>query len=315
MQREPVRFDVIELDADNLIKVRRYHGSPRGRNGTVQEDAASAGEPDTILLVAWTDRTMRYEITLPGKAGRKETREILYHELSNFLPIEPENVQWFYRNDGEHRFQVCAVHRAEIERVLRTAAEHSLKFDRMIPAALAEAPEQALRTVATEPLPAEFRPVRFRRWKTAYVLLLLLLVAVLIPLLWGKYRRFSGEYQLLSGRREMLSAELRKQRSDYAALSAGREQLDAIRNAGIGWARVAPLLGTLSERLPASMWVTHLAVNGQVADLTVSSAEDDANLYKTIGDSDFHSIVSLKKNRGADNRILFSVKLKGKQIE
>lgn len=310
-----MRFDVIELDAGSLIATRRYRGSLRGRNGAAQEESAFAGEPDTVLLAAQTGRTMRYEITLPARAGRKSEREILYHELSDLLPVDPESVRWFYRHDGGNRFLVCAVHCSEIERVLRTAAEHSLKFDRLIPAALAETPEKALRTVAPEPLPAEFRPVRFRRWKAAYLVMLALLVAVLVPLLWGKYQRFSGEYQSLSSRKEMLSAGLRKQRGDYAALSAGKTQLDEIRNAGIGWARVAPLLGTLSERLPASMWVTHFAVNGQTADLTVSSAEDDANLYKTIGDSDFHSIVSLKKNRGADNRILFSVKLKGKQIE
>lgn len=310
-----MRFDVIELDAGNLITTRRYRGSLRGRNGAAQEDPAFAGEPDTVLLAAQTGRTMQYEIALPARAGRKATREILYHELSDLLPVDPESVRWFYRHDDGNRFQVCAVHCSEIERVLRTAAEHSLKFDRLIPAALAETPEKALRTAAPEPLPAEFRPVRFRKWKAAYLVMLALLIAILAPLAWGKYRRFSGEYQLLNSRREMLAAGLRKQRGDYAVLSAGKTQLDEIRNAGIGWARVAPLLGTLSERLPASMWITHFAVNGQTADLTVSSAEDDANLYKTIGDSDFHSIVSLKKNRGGDNRILFSVKLKGKQIE
>lgn len=309
-----MRLHIHELTIDNTVRKTQYDCTGKRRCRGIPA-SSSPGEADLICLVTHTGKTVCYEIALPAKAGRRATEEILHNELAERLPVDPESVRWFYLHDGGNRFQVCAIHCSEIERVLRTATEHSLKFDRLIPAALADTPEKALRTVAPEPLPAEFRPVRFRKWKAAYLAMLALLVAILTPPVWGMYRRFSGEYQSLNSRREMLATGLRKQRGDYAALSAGKTQLDEIRNAGIGWARVAPLLGTLSERLPASMWVTHFAVNGQTADLTVSSAEDDANLYKTIGDSDFHSIVSLKKNRGADNRILFSVKLKGKQIE
>lgn len=309
-----MRLHIHELTIDNTVRETQYDCTGKKRCRSIPA-SPSPGEADLACLVAHTGKTVCYEIALPAKAGRKATEEILHNELAERLPVDPESVGWFYRNDGNNRFVVCAVHDSEIGRVLRTAAERSLKFDRMVPAALAETPEELLRCVSPEPLPGEFRPARLRGWKAAYLILLLLSVAVLIPLPAGKYRAFAAERRNLAEVRESLAAELRKQRAEFGKLSADRELLEELRNARIGWNGVASALGVLTKRLPDSMWITAFAANDRAADLTISSAEDDANLYKTIGDCDFYSIVSLRKNLGADQRTVFTVKLRGNQIE
>ncbi|MPM36885.1 hypothetical protein SDC9_83489 [bioreactor metagenome] len=310
-----MRIRIFELETGGAIRETCHRSSGRGSVRVFTPATEAAGEPDAVYLLAETGRTVCYEITLPAKTGRRATEEILYNELSERLPVEPESVRWFYRPDGGNRFQVCAVQHSEIDRVLAVAAQHALKFDRLVPAALAKTPEELLRVVAPEPLPEEFRPVRFRRWKVAYALLLLLLLSLLIPMFAGKYRAFSVEHRKLTAVRESLSSALRKERSEYGRLSADRELLEEIRNARIGWDGIAPALGVLTKRLPPSMWVSGLAANDRMVDLTVSAAEDDANFYKTIGDSDYYSIVSLRKSREADRRTLFMVKLRGNQID
>jgi len=307
-----MRFDIIELDLDNNIRVGRYRGT---RKEAREVNSSADREPEAVFLTARTEKTMRYEIILPAKVGRKATEAILFNELSEKLPVNPEDVHWFYRGTGGTGFSVCVVHNSEVDRILRVAAEHSLKFDRLVPAALAETPEEVLRTVAPEPLPATFRPIRFWKWKAAYLVLLFFCLGVFILVLAGKYRVFSREYRQLRETRELLSADLRKQHRMYAKFSVDRELLAEIRNVRIGWNGIGPTLAVLTKRLPASMWVTRLIVNDRTANLTVSAAQDDVNLYGTIGDSACYSIVNLKKNRGVDNRIMFVVKLEGKEFD
>ena len=253
---------------------------------------------------------MVYDISLPASLRRSAEREVLFGELAARLPVPAESVCWFYRNCGNGLYRVCAVHREEIGRQLEFAASRSLKFDALIPAALADTPETILQAIPGEALPGKYRPARCRNLKKLYFALLALTVVLLGVSVFRRYDDFAGERRKLARIRSLWEKELRSERRRFGELSSDRELLAALRAAKLDTPPVSPVLTRLTGELPKTMWVTSYSQNYDSADLTLSASKDEPGLYNQIGENGNYAIVNLRKSRGYNDTVSFFVKLR-----
>lgn len=306
-----MRLGVLERSADNpALQYREYR---RVRNEWVEQEAPGSTrpeEPDFLCFLTHSPKTVVYDISLPASLRRSAEREVLFGELAARLPVPAESVCWFYRNCGNGLYRVCAVHREEIVRQLEFAASRSLKFDALIPAALADTPETILQAIPGEALPGKYRPARCRNLKKLYFALLALTVVLLGVSVFRRYDDFAGERRKLARIRSLWEKELRSERRRFGELSSDRELLAALRAAKLDTPPVSPVLTRLTGELPKTMWVTSYSQNYDSADLTLSASKDEPGLYNQIGENGNYAIVNLRKNRGYNDTVSFFVKLR-----
>ena len=305
-----MQFCIWEISKDNALVQRNYQ-----RIRHVWRELAFSGdshpdEADFVCLLGSPARTVVYDISLPASLKRNAEREVLFGELAARLPVPAESVCWFYRNCGNGLYRVCAVHREEIGRQLEFAASRSLKFDALIPAALADTPETILQAIPGEALPGKYRPARCRNLKKLYFALLALTVVLLGVSVFRRYDDFAGERRKLARIRSLWEKELRSERRRFGELSSDRELLAALRAAKLDTPPVSPVLTRLTGELPKTMWVTSYSQNYDSADLTLSASKDEPNLYRLIGENETYAIMNLRKSRGYNDTVSFFVKLR-----
>lgn len=306
-----MRLGVLERSADN--PAQQYREYRRVRNEWMELEAPGSTrpeEPDFLCFLTHSPKTVVYDISLPASLKRSVEREVLFGELAALLPVPAESVCWFYRNCGNGLYHVCAVHREEIVRQLEFAASRSLKFDALIPAALADTPETILQVIPGEALPGKYRPVRCRGLKNLSLALFALTIVLLGVVISLRYQDFARERDRLAGIRSAWEKELREERRRFGELSADQELLQELRTAKIDAPFVLPVLGRLTSGLPKTMWVTNYSQNYDSADLTLSASKDEPNLYRLIGENETYAIMNLRKSRGYNDTVSFFVKLR-----
>ena len=306
-----MRLGVLERSADN--PAQQYREYRRVRNEWMELEAPGSTrpeEPDFLCFLTHSPKTVVYDISLPASLKRSVEREVLFGELAARLPVPAESVCWFYRNCGNGLYHVCAVHREEIVRQLEFAASRSLKFDALIPAALADTPETILQVIPGEALPGKYRPVRCRGLKNLSLALFALTIVLLGVVISLRYQDFARERDRLAGIRSAWEKELREERRRFGELSADQELLQELRTAKIDAPFVLPVLGRLTSGLPKTMWVTNYSQNYDSVDLTLSASKDEPNLYRLIGENETYAIMNLRKSRGYNDTVSFFVKLR-----
>ena len=306
-----MRLGVLERSADN--PAQQYREYRRVRNEWMELEAPGSTrpeEPDFLCFLTHSPKTVVYDIPLPASLKRSVEREVLFGELAARLPVPAESVCWFYRNCGNGLYRVCAVHREEIVRQLEFAASRSLKFDALIPAALADTPETILQVIPGEALPGKYRPVRCRGLKNLSLALFALTIVLLGVVISLRYQDFARERDRLAGIRSAWEKELREERRRFGELSADQELLQELQTAKIDAPFVLPVLGRLTSGLPKTMWVTNYSQNYDSADLTLSASKDEPNLYRLIGENETYAIMNLRKSRGYNDTVSFFVKLR-----
>lgn len=306
-----MRLGVLERSVDN--PAQQYREYRRVRNEWMELEAPGSTrpeEPDFLCFLTHSPKTVVYDISLPASLKRSVEREVLFGELAARLPVPAESVCWFYRNCGNGLYHVCAVHREEIVRQLEFAASRSLKFDALIPAALADTPETILQVIPGEALPGKYRPVRCRGLKNLSLALFALTIVLLGVVISLRYQDFARERDRLAGIRSAWEKELREERRRFGELSADQELLQELRTAKIDAPFVLPVLGRLTSGLPKTMWVTNYSQNYDSADLTLSASKDEPNLYRLIGENETYAIMNLRKSRGYNDTVSFFVKLR-----
>lgn len=299
-----------EISEDNTLVQRNYQRIRHVWREITSHDGRAPEEADFVCLLGNPARTVVYDISLPASLKRSMEREVLFEELTVRLPVPRESVCWFYRACGDGKFRVCAVHREEMARLLEFARLHSLKFDLVIPAALAETPETILQVVPGETLPEDFRPIRCRGLKNLCLGLFALTVVLLGVVISVRYQDFARERDRLAGIRAIWEKELREERRQFGELSADQELLQELRTAKLDTPFVLPVLRRLTSGLPKTMWVTNYSQNYDSADLTLSASKDEPNLYRLIGENETYAIMNLRKSRGYNNTVSFFVKLR-----
>lgn len=299
-----------KISKDNALVQRNYQRIRHVWRELAFSEDSPPDEADFVCLLGSPARTVVYDISLPASLKRSAEREVLFGELAARLPVPAESVCWFYRNCGNGLYHVCAVHREEIVRQLEFAASRSLKFDALIPAALADTPETILQVIPGEALPGKYRPVRCRNLKKLYFVLLALTVVLLGVSVFRRYDDFAGERRKLARIRSLWEKELRSERRRFGELSSDRELLAALRAAKLDTPPVSPVLTRLTGELPKTMWVTNYSQNYDSVDLTLSASKDEPNLYRLIGENETYAIMNLRKSRGYNDTVSFFVKLR-----
>ncbi len=308
-----MRLSILEITGENLLTRRNYRRNHQVWQEVIAQDGDCSDEADFICFLGHPEKTVVYEIALPGRLRRTMERVVLFGELAARLPVSPESVHWFYRSCGDGLYLVCAVHGEEMDRLFGLADARRMKFDLLVPAKLAEKPEELLQVIPGKGVPERFRPVRCRRLKSLYLVLLLSCIGFLGAVVCSRYLDFAGEKERLREIGVLRENELREERRRFGELSAERETLAELRSAKVDTPPVSPVLSRLSSELPATMWLTSYAQNYDTADLTLSASKDEPGLYNLIGENESYAIVNLRKSRGVNDTISFFIKLRIKQ--
>ena len=305
-----MQLGIWEISRENSLSRRYYRRIHKTWHEVTSQKSSHVDEPDFICLLGYPGRTVVYDVVLPIALRKNTEREVLLGELSARLPVPLESVYWFYQICGNGRYRICAVHREEMDRLLECAQAHSLKFDMAIPAEFAHSPEEILRVVSGDHFAEHFRPIRCQGLKTLCLFLLaatIILSGITVLL---RYQDFAQEHKRLTTISSSWEKLLHEERQQFAELSADNELLQELRSAKIDTPPVSPVLTQLTAALPKTMWVTNYSQNYDFADITLSASKDESGLYNQIGETENYTIVNLRKNRGYNDTISFSIKLK-----
>lgn len=306
-----MRLGVLEFsEENNSLLYQVYH---RVRNGWHCEEGSISTlteETDVICLSVYTQHTVVYNVVIPPHLNKQTVKEVLWNELVARLPVEPEKIYRYYRKCDDTHYAICATERDEVDALLNIAESRALKFDTLIPRALASTPDEILQVIAGEAIPERFRPIRCRKLKTLYWLLLLPAVVLLFFNVFIRYMNFSEEYNRLRQIRREWMQEQRKEQQKFAKLSTDAELLSQLRSLKLDTPPISPILSQLTSSLPQTIWVTSYTQNYDTVDLMLSSSRDEPGLYNQIGNNAYYGIVNLRKSRGYNNTTSFFVKLK-----
>ncbi len=337
-----MHFGIIEINRDGELATKTGSVSRRGVYLDADEVWRDASSLDVIGLVADTPSTVIHDVVLPAPLKGRNLESALAYELESRLPIPMDQVFWGYRRYGRDntRFRLFAIRKTVVDALLARVREANLSCDYFVPGQVfndAEPmsrewldnernfspAERVLRYLPSDPavknlsllreavIPADIRPVRHRRWKRLYQLLLGLLLVAAFGVLWNRYERFSEDYDTLTERRQQLEHDLEEAAATTRTLVQAKELARKITENKIGSTAVLPLLADLSERLPEYMWLAGYTQSGDMIELTIMSTKDDPDLPRTLSKSTIYQFINQRKTtRPEDQSTTFTVKLR-----
>lgn len=308
-----MRVGILEFSEEKSTFLYRLYRRVRGKWHCEKDlDRVLTEEADVVCLSAHTNCTVVYNIAVPASLNKKSIKEVLWNELAVRLPVAQEKVCRFYRKCDNTHYIICATAREEFDTLIQLAEKRGVKFDMLIPRVLASSPDEILQVVSGEALPERFRPVRCRKLKLLYWLLLMPAVILLAGNVWIRYQDFSREFDRLQRIRKEWKAEQRNEQKKAEKLQAEQEIFSQLRSLKLDAPSVSPILSSLTACLPKTIWITNYSQNYDTVDLMLSAAQDEPGLYNQIGSNACYGIVNLRKSRGYNSTTSFFVKLKAR---
>ena len=102
-----------------------------------------------------------------------------YGLLVQFLPVAESEIRWCYRKVTGGCYKICAIHHEEFEKVLKRIEKEKIRCDCFIPAQAIDNLTQCVASHAvTAQIPAELRPIRFKKSKALYGILLMAVLGI-----------------------------------------------------------------------------------------------------------------------------------------
>ena len=330
-----MRFGVIEITADGEIREQTGVASRRGvvLDAVEPGSRSASSEFEVIYLVAATGRTIVHDVVLPAPLSGRMLEEALEYELDTLLPVPKEMVYWGYRrlSRDNRSFRIFAVHREEAAGLLTVLAGSGLRCDCFLPSQLllntrddADPPsgiELMLDYLPTDPggknlrpvqelIPKELRPVRHRRWRLFYQLMLGVAAVMALLVFAARYQEFAAECQAFSDRRVALEEELRKVQAFSARLARERELMQKINDAKFGSSPALPVLADLNSRLPEYMHLESYNQKAEQIEVTIVSTHDDPNLARILLGSPLYTSDLRKTVQPESQETTFNVTLR-----
>ena len=337
-----MRFAVMEFSGDGTIRERTGLVSRRGVVLDPAESGSHAAPSDfeVIYLVAATRRTVVRDLQFPAPLTGRMLEEALEYELDRLLPVPRETVYWGYRklSRDNRSFRIFATHRDEVSALMNSLAAAGRSCDCFLPSQLllnprgdgggdGDAPsgiELLLDYLPTDPagknlhpaaeaVPRELRPVRHRRWRLLYQLMLCVAGMTGLLLFAARYQDYAADYQELSDRRAALEEELRRIEAFSTRLARESELFQKINEAKFGASPALPILADLNSRLPAYMYLASYNQTADQIEVTIVSTHDDPNLPRILLGSSLYTSDLRKTVQPDSQETTFNVTLRSIQ--
>lgn len=230
----------------------------------------------------------------------------LFPGASESFPPTRENIKAYFQNTTNHDFaefaRQCNEHQI-VDPTLQINLYMALRFFQTCDAghALYMCPEM---------LPDQLRPARCRTLKRinfAFCAVLLLLIG------WMAYQHFMQSYQTYSSlvqRNAALDKQVRQLQQETLKINSEIKLLQSYRDLNAGHPDIRPVLREISLKIPSYMWVDSFRFSNDTVELSVKSEKDDINFYGTMQEGNRYKLLNLRKNRGSQEQIQYSVTLK-----
>ena len=267
---------------------------------------------ESIYLVSDVAGTMVYDITVPTGLESRNIESVLLGELEYRLPVDIENVVWGYLKISAIEFKILAMRKDKFEHILSATSKQGITCDFVYPASLLSKDGGFGKFIpVTMNVPKELKPVRHRASRMLYALLILFVFLVCGFIFFEKHQNFQAQFSRLRPVTNQLNNELKQAQSRFGKLSTEKELLEQITAQRLNLSPILPDLLELTKKLPDYMWVTNYLQNGEMLDITIEAGKDEPNFYRLLADSKRFKIVNLRKSRGANETVIFYLKLKG----